>query len=575
MPHRRPEFGNCGHGGGVRHRRTSGSGPALHFGPPGQSWKKWVELPAANKALLPSAPGGARQQTPVVHEQQRPTAPQPDASAAALAVRRTLAESKHSGEDFLMEMLASMDQHMQQLRKTQQGLVAIIELSCRRALGAHFSHLMLVGSAALRVETPGSDIDIVCFTRRDRPHTVGLPAEVLRWVDGALRDLISQYSDYAAHFSMELRDDARVPILRVLWGSAGSPVAVDVSVDQGRSVDHVRWFQRVGAAPRSTAPQPVVAPLVTLTLRCVKWWLRQRQIPRTKEGGLPTLAWLLMVVHVCSLPETHDEAIIGGPRPMAALLVSLTAFFRHYAALQQLDGVLQFAADGSSSEFRRHTCARAAPWAELVVLDPTREGAESLNLVPRLLPATQLLLAHELRRAGQRLEQVPRGCEASFGESRCFLEDVFEPLVEGVNVMPSFLTRGNIGVLLLLRGGSAWGDVCSVEFGLVELIVPRPGWAAPFLHRSDERSELHIRLCNVDEHTGQCRAREAERAILSPNHFICRAPVLKEGQSWRLEGEGMERLRVMRSYLKCLSYHSPEELEHPTQNVGSGGEEPA
>merc|ERR1719203_1976855 len=144
---------------------------------------------------------------------------------------------------------------------------------------------------------------------------------------------------------MELIDDARVPILRVLWGPLEHPIAVDVSVDQIRPVDHVRWFQRVGAAPRPNVPPPPVAPLVTLTLRCVKWWLRQRQIPRTKEGGLPTLAWLLMAVHVCSLKETHEEAwpTHHCTGPMAALLSSLTAFFRYYGSLERLDGVLRFA----------------------------------------------------------------------------------------------------------------------------------------------------------------------------------------------------------------------------------------
>ena len=96
-----------------------------------------------------------------------------------------------------------------------------------------------------------------------------MPADVLRWVHWSLHELISQYADSGASFNMELIDDARVPILRVIWGvHMGSPVAVDVSVDQSRPVDHVRWFQRVGAAPRPQAPPPAVAPLVTLTLRC-------------------------------------------------------------------------------------------------------------------------------------------------------------------------------------------------------------------------------------------------------------------------------------------------------------------
>lgn len=450
-----------------------------------------------------------------------------------------------------MEMLAAMDQHMQQLRETQQGLVATVELACRRALDRNFGRLMLVGSAALRVETPGSDVDVVCFTHRHGSEAMGLPVDVLRRVHWALSALIKQYSDNGASFSMELIDDARVPILRVLWGPPGSPIAVDVSVDQSRPVDHVRWFQRVGAAPRPTAPPPLVAPLVTLTLRCVKWWLRQRQIPRTKEGGLPTLAWLLMAVHVCSLPETHEQAIISGQRPMAALLASLGAFFHHYAAPDGLHGLLVFAPDGSSSEFRRREGKRAGPWAELSVLDPTREGAESLDLAPRLPPATQLLIAHELRRASRRLQAVPRGGESLFGESRQLLESVFEMVPEGTNEMPSYVEKP-MGALMLWGGSS--GKLGSVELALIERVVPRAGWAAPFLHRSDERSELHARLFDVEERTGHCAPRKhSATAVLCPCHFVCRVGLEREGRTWKLDVDGMDRLAAMREYLADLN----------------------
>lgn len=464
-------------------------------------------------------------------------------------------DTVHSGEDFLMEMLAGMDHHMQQVRDSQQGLVATVELACRRALDQHFGRLVLVGSAALRVETPGSDVDVVCFTRRDRPEAAGLPVTVLRRVHWVLRDLVKQYStDGAANFSMELIDDARVPVLRVIWGSAARSVAVDVSVDQIRPVDHVQWFQRVGAAPCPKSPPPVVAPLVTLTLRCVKWWLKQRQIPRTKEGGLPTIAWLLMAIHVCSLPETHEQAIAGCLRPMGALLASLSSFFRHYAALGCLDGVLQFAPDGSSSEFRRRCERSSDSWAEFAVLDPTREGSESLNLAPPLPPATQLLLAHELRRAGQRLEKVRPRCEASLGEGRRILAEVFEPLPEGTNAMPSFLA-GYVGVLLLWGEDSKGHGIRNIELGVVEHVVPRPGWTAPFLHRSDDRSELHVRLCDVEERNGRCHPRRKNTVVLCPCHFICRVHLDKEGRCWRLGAEGMERFKAMRRYLVALDTH--------------------
>eukprot|EP00913_Durusdinium_trenchii_P029464 g27617.t1 len=94
-----------------------------------------------------------------------------------------------------------MDVHMHQLREMQQGLVATVELACKRALKGHFSRLILVGSAALRVETPGSDVDVVCFTRRDGSQA-GLPVTVLRKVHWSLKELVSQFHDYM-YFSME------------------------------------------------------------------------------------------------------------------------------------------------------------------------------------------------------------------------------------------------------------------------------------------------------------------------------------------------------------------------------------
>lgn len=466
----------------------------------------------------------------------------------------------HSGEIFLMDMLAAMDQHMQLLREAQQGLVATVEIACRRALGAHFGRLVLVGSAALRVETPGSDVDVVCFTRRDGPEGVGLPADVLRRVHWALQELINQYADYATNFSMELIDDARVPILRVLWGPADHPVAVDVSVDQSRPVDHVKWFQKVGAAPRASEPPPVVAPLVTLTLRCVKWWLRQRQIPRTKEGGLPTLAWLLMAVHVCSLPETHEEALVSSQRPMAALLASLAAFFRYYSSLDLMDGILQFAPDGSSSEFKRRSerprgtgPLSTSPWAELAILDPTRDGLESLNLAPRLPPATQLLLAHELRRAGDRLARIPKAFEANFGNSREILQAAFEPLPEGTNALPPYVGSG-VGALVLCGEVSIGSGIQRVEMGVIESVEPRPGWNAPFLLRGDDRSALTVHLYDVEVSQGLCHARKRApfTVALSPCHFICRVHLEQDARGYRIDKEGLERYMAMQGYIQEL-----------------------
>lgn len=554
--------------GGGAIAACSSTGSANTVGATSTTANGWLEAPPPFSTVA----SGFAATAPPFAAAGRPLAPPAASATGALVAMPTAVgtmqpgqESAHSGEVFLMEMLAAMDQHMQQLRETQQGLVATVELACRRALGRSFVRLVLVGSVALRVETPGSDVDVVCFTRKDGPEgidghhdAVGLPVDVLRRVHWALTALVSQYADNGANFSMELIDDARVPILRVLWGRS---IAVDVSVDQSRPVDHVRWFQRVGAAPRPTAPPPAVAPLVTLTLRCVKWWIRQRQIPRTKEGGLPTLAWLLMAVHVCSLPETHEQAIISGQRPMVALLASLAAFFHHYAATDGLDGTLMFAADGSSSEFKRRSGEKkpsprhaTSQWAELSVLDPTREGVESLDLAPRLHPATQLLLAHELRRASQRLHRVPKGREIQQGDGRKVLEEVFEPLPEGMNALPSFAVCNMQTMGALLLYDSDYKGVGTVELAIIDRIVPRPGWAAPFLHRSDDRSELFVRLLDVEDRTGKAAPRRKgnNEVVLCPCHFICRVHLEKDGKSWRLDSEGFERLKAMKRYMSDL-----------------------
>ena len=99
--------------------------------------------------------------------------------------------------------------------------------------------------------------------------------------------------------------------------------------------------------------------------------------------------------------------------------------------------------------------------------------------MPRLLPATQLLLAYELHRASQRFQQVPRGAEASYGAGRHIVHDVFEPLPEGANVLPITVT-GDIGILILYSVCAGLATSYEIEVGVIEEIAPRPGWYAPF-----------------------------------------------------------------------------------------------
>jgi len=450
---------------------------------------------------------------------------------------------RQAGEVFLMETLAFMDQHMQFLRERKQGLVATVELACRRVLGPHFGRLDLVGSAAIRVETLGSDVDVVCFTSASAAAAgMAVPADVLRRIYAMLRTLVAQWATSASDFSLELIDDARVPILRVLYGPHGNAVALDISVDQLRPVEHVRWFQSVGAAPRPFTPAPGAAPLVTLMMRCVKWWIRARQIPRTKEGGLPTIAWLLMAVHVCSRPEATSG--VGGMAkcqwPMAALLSSLADFFNTFSGVRGLDGVLRFSADGSSSEFQRRVVTKRAE-IQLSVLDPTQRSKEGVDLAPRLTAATHLLLAYELDRAARALWQMDR---------------VFELVPEDLNSLPTHTPVGGVktAVLVLLPGRGP-NMPSTLELGFVTFTAPKPGWSAPFLHRADNRSSVDVKLLDVDEGSGLCVLRAKVASLsLHPSHFVCGVRLDVDASTpsgWRLDVEGLERIRAMRTMLQA------------------------
>jgi hypothetical protein len=239
----------------------------------------------------------------------------------------------------------------------------------------------------------------------------------------------------------------------------------------------------------------------------------------------------------------------------------LAAFFHHYTATDGLDGVLVFAADGSSSEFRRNAEKRSPtsivsnPWAELSVLDPTREGVESLELAARQTPATQLLMVHELRRASQKLDRVPKGRELAFGDGRRVLEEVFEPLPEGLNALPSFHVNSMnfMAAMFLSRNGST--GIGTVEIGMVDKIMPRAGWTAPFLHRSDERSEVFARLLDVEERSNRCALRKKSNEVcFAPCNFICRTTLERDGHgTWRLDDEALDRFKSMKQYMSELS----------------------
>lgn len=243
-------------------------------------------------------------------------------------------------------------------------------------------------------------------------------------------------------------------------------------------------------------------------------------------------------------------ALLCEARPMIGLFASLCAFFSCWSDVASLDGSLRFADDGSSSEFRRRPLFGCrSPWAELSVIDPTCPAMEGSDLTPKLLPATQVLLSAELCRVRTLLGRV---CDqqASGGGSprapRHHLQEIFDALPESANSLPSFVPR-RLGVLMLV--GDPAKDVGVIEVAVIERVVPRPGWAAPFLHRADIRSELFVHLCDVQERSGKCKIRKGS-IVLCPCHFVCRVNADFGSRTWILDEKTRERLLLLR---RCIA----------------------
>lgn len=132
--------------------------------------------------------------------------------------------------NYLQEMLTYMDSYCQGMRAWQQQWVSLVETACRSVLEADFKEMVLVGSLALSLETPGSDVDIVCMTHSQQVDAV----TVLRKV----RDILtsdSHASGFPENFGAVVIDEARIPILSI---TSENQVLVDLAINSHHSIEH-------------------------------------------------------------------------------------------------------------------------------------------------------------------------------------------------------------------------------------------------------------------------------------------------------------------------------------------------
>jgi hypothetical protein len=454
-----------------------------------------------------------------------------------------------SAEDCLEDLLQEMHHGVLERYPTKQQLFSAVHAAAETALGTAFARLALVGSTAMQVDTPTSDLDVVVFTRHkdDAPQGV----EALRWIAAALRGI-------EPSLRLELIDCAKVPIL--VATTADGDLSIDVSVDQPLAESHVLWFQMQHEELPCQGPlHRVPTPAATAEwghhaalCRVLKWWLSRRGIPCAKEGGYPSLVWLLMAMHSvrCSLFVDQADAA-AGPHGLRHLLGALGAFFDRFSRPSGFWGAIVFA-DGMHSEFWLHRKAieedahhkhgtqakhesisnghrSLQMLSDFAVFDPARP--EPADLAVRMSPATWLLFAFELERAAHLTALALSSITGQNGKpevgGRAALSELFSQVnTTKVNTLPTVLpeeackglesSQPLAGIFLT---DSDDKKSPTLKVGIVSAIEPNAGWSAPFLHRRDVYSRVHVHLCDLYGDT-LCVPRGQVQA-LRPFDFVC------------------------------------------------------
>lgn len=455
-------------------------------------------------------------------------------------------------------MVAEMQLSLVAQHPARMKLYETVQKAVVTSLGKDFQRIALVGSTALQIDTPASDIDVIVFTRG------GVPG-----ID-ALRRVAAALAVQNDTLRLELIDHARVPVL-VVWTADGQ-VSLDLVVDQLLSELHINWLLRqeeFSSIKTKCLSFPIVRDLgqhfETKVLQCVKCWLRFRQIPTTKEGGYPTIVWVLMAIHSmrCSVDSQADHGNRDGSNLM--LIEALAAFFERFASHSGRSGTISFSMNQRSHFHqcfqRQERCMdnteqdRSSLWPAFSVIDPTAATIRS-DLVPFISSATHLLYATELRRAQRfsanalqsarmEISDMERSGRHDRQGAQAFHE-LFSDVMCGRNKLPSTAPPGESLGAVLLRDGRLY-------LGMLRRILPRKGWDAAFLHRRDTKSSLWVCLCNVDSPSGAVSYDTTEDVEVryAPCDFVCLIPMsAAQGfGEWALQPHDLQGWREMSDIL--------------------------
>lgn len=86
---------------------------------------------------------------------------------------------------------------------------------------------------------------------------------------------------------MQLVRNARVPILLLKLPEGG--VVCDISVNTENSICHTEFFKAI-LRDRDN---------LRAFMRLIKYWVKVRHVPAMRDGGLPSIVWMLLCIFVC------------------------------------------------------------------------------------------------------------------------------------------------------------------------------------------------------------------------------------------------------------------------------------
>ena len=311
----------------------------------------------------------------------------------------------------LMQLLNNLEPELsQEQRQHRETILALVEQACAECLGFQ-APLHLVGSARLGVQSPQSDLDVLCLIPAYMSGEVFLES---------VRQCMEGLCD-----SAQIVSSVKIPLLRMRFEgvsvdllSARRPSelgTLEPLTEAARPFfEPMSWKALVGCLEADTLTAIVCqyVPLESFRelLRAVRAWAKARQIHGNAWGFLGNFSWALLAAWSCTR------------YPQAVADTGLEALLAHFfQVLNQHDWSQPITLTEAGRQYQR----LHYDWLSVITsIEPCQNSARNVTR------STAQLLRGELERGAAISEQVlagKRGWEALFEladlqtQSDCFL----------------------------------------------------------------------------------------------------------------------------------------------------------